>query len=1187
MTFIKQNAVYVAIAVITLAVGVYAVLPSTPGTEVAKELFASTVAAYGDSGCDDCNDSDDREEDNRGDHEQNQSNPPQCDISASLEVAEHGDNFTVSWNGTPSTASFYINGHSVLANDSAEYTFDGKYDYMRFTMYGENHRGDCGDEVKIVKKVTEIHGCTDKDALNHDEDATVDDGSCEYPEEKECALELVKSVDSHSAVPGDVLTYTIDITNIGTANCTGGGVRIKDVVDSNLTFLSSSEAGEISQGYGGTSLYTDHNRTLTWNGHTLVPGESGTITWTGKINEPEQCGEYAVKNIAATTAYELDHFTTWVYSNEVETWVTKACPQPPQCVSFTATPDTLAFGGGDVTLAWDTEHADTVTIDNNIGVVEADGSQVVNVTDTITYTMTVSAAGFADVHCPAPIKVLPPEEKDPITCEGNVTLTATPDVFPFGGGDTILEWTTTNVTSVAIEGEVVPTEGSKTMSVTDTTTFNLVAVGDQNTAGNEVSCPVTVTVKDPEPEPITCEANANFTATPTKLGIGGGEVTLNWSTTDAASVTLDGVAVDLDGSTTTTVTTDTMFILAVTGDSSTTGNTVSCPVDVEVEVPGPDPITCENNVTFTADPNPLPFGGGETTLTWSTDDLLSLTLDGQTVLRNDSKTFTVTDDQVFTLVAVGDQNTAGNEVTCPLTVVVEDDTDDPLTCSDVTFEASDTSVREGEKVQLSWSWGNDVTNATINNGIGDVNNNGNRTVTINGDITYVITIENDESDVACPLSINAESGGGGGGGGGSSSPRCDLDISDERIRLGEEITLTWDTIRATEVTIEDDEGNVIVTTDDKLNSDKRDLYDGEITLKPTRDTEYTLTAERGSRDRTCRVTVEVDGGVTVLETRDQEPRVAGIALTQVPYTGFEAGPMLTALFYGLLTLWALFVAYVVVLRRDVVANVSLPGAHEHTPYTEHSLTDDPEHTHTAAEYVAATMTAPAPTHLPTESPETPVVGYAAVETQTDTTEEAADFTELENHAHAHKALISSDAMRYFIGLHGTGEVAMTKLTAVIEAGKTTFPCEDGWLILNLSRVEELLENATSASVASAAPANLPIASAAQVVETVASQGVGSLAEAIVAGDVVAAYQLIAHRPMVALADAAADLDGVYRLRKGETTSASDLLLDRTADLSDAQLSAAIGALTSALDGTYNSEEEAVKMAIMKAVKSIA
>jgi hypothetical protein len=71
--------------------------------------------------------------------------------------------------------------------------------------------------------------------------------------------------------------------------------------------------------------------------------------------------------------------------------------------------------------------------------------------------------------------------------------------------------------------------------------------------------------------------------------------------------------------------------------------------------------------------------------------------------------------------------------------------------------------------------------------------------------------------------------------------------------------------------------------------------------------------------------------------------------------------------------------------------------------------------------------------------------------------------------------------------------------------------------------------------------------------------------------------------MIALADAASDFDAIYRARKGESVTVSELLVSSTSAYSDQQLKTAIEALTGAVDGTYTDEASAVKMAIMKAV----
>jgi len=103
--------------------------------------------------------------------------------------------------------------------------------------------------------------------------------------------------------------------------------------------------------------------------------------------------------------------------------------------------------------------------------------------------------------------------------------------------------------------------------------------------------------------------------------------------------------------------------------------------------------------------------------------------------------------------------------------------------------------------------------------------------------------------------VQSSGGGGGGGGGGGSStrPSCELfEISDEN---GDEFTLSWETTRGSEITIDED-GDEIYSSDDDDITDEGSL---EVT-PPNGDTEYELTVTRGSRSDTCTVTVDDNDG---------------------------------------------------------------------------------------------------------------------------------------------------------------------------------------------------------------------------------------------------------------------------------------------------------------------------------------
>ena len=814
---------------------------------------------------------------------------------------------------------------------------------------------------------------------------------------KYCELTLEKSVSATTAKPGDELTYTIKIKNTGTADCTGGGVKIVDVHDDNLVYLSETHTSNLNAGYGGTPVYVLSTQTLSWNGNTLTPGEEGTIVWKGKVKDLACDTTTIIKNRAQATAYELSNFTTWVYSNIVETSAYKTCEVPvASCDAFTAAP-TVIQKGQSSNLTWSTTNATRVVIDNGIG----------------------------------------------------------------------------EVTPIA--------SGTRSVSPLATTTYTLTAYG---TGDQKHTCTATVTVKDIPVETLPkCEA---FTATPTTTAVGGGTVNLAWATKDATSVSIS----------------PTIGSVATTGTTSVSISTTT----------------------------------------------------------------------TYTLTA---SNVDGEKDTCAVTIVVPPPTSNVITCADnVTISVADSVIRRGNSTTLNWST-TGITGVTFDNGITSTALSGSTTVTPSNTTTYTLTATDGTTSVACPVTVRVDSGGGGG----SNAPRCELEISDTKIKLGESVVLTWDSTRATDLFIEDQtEDRKIVTTIGLTSSKKDDLFEGKITVKPKEDTRYLLTVKRGSSTRTCAVKVEVEDGVTFTQIRDQQPLVAGISLTEVPYTGFEAGPILTLLFYSLLMAWALYVAYLIVIRRDVFGGLTLATAKPTTTLSPEQIRSD---VFVAKVQVPEMPVSTLPTNLPTGGA---VVGYAsavAAETKVSTNVhniDDAEMTAIENQAHAARVLLSSDAIRHFIATTNNVSERTDALNQVILAAKAQFPAEDGWIVLNEKRMQELCV---------VCAANAMHSSAAPYIPAVIPEGSGSLAEAIVGGNVLAAYELIGHRPMFALADAAADLDAVYRIRRGGNAVASELLMKSTASLTDAQVLAMIEALTGALDGTYNDEASAVKMSIMKAIKVVA
>jgi len=898
--------------------------------------------------------------------------------------------------------------------------------------------------------------------------------------------------------------------------------------------------------------------TLTWN------TTGGTVTITSISGQQNPSGSLIVTP-QGTITYILRVAGVNGQSDEcrVTIYVTPAPVDPtptpaPICVSFTASPTVVAPNGAPL-LVWVTQNATGVTISGISGTLPANSSRLITgITQTTTYTLTVIGTNGQTVNCSVTVTVTPVTPLAPI-CD---SFTASP-LSGAPGSQRTLTWATTNATGVAINGigNNLALDGSATVNPTVTTIYTLLAVGANN---QTASCAVTVTVTPVTPLAPICDS---FTATPLS-GAPGSQRTLTWATTNATGVAINGVGnnLALDGSATVNPTVTTIYTLLAVGANN---QTASCAVTVTV-IPNPLAPVC---LTFTASPASI-VRGGTSTLAWTTQNAQTVSINNGvgTVAVNSSTQVSPLQTTIYTLTVFGENNQTAS---CLVTVTVTTVTPGPITCqNNVTFNASPTSIREGDSSTLSWNT-TGVTSLRFDNGITATGLSGSVSVEPRNSTTYNLIATTGNTTVSCPVSISVSTGGGGGGG--SPSPRCELSISKNKINRGDSVTLRWDTSNARELKLEDKTARkVLLDTDDMLSRDKDKFFDDSLTVRPTKDTTYLLTVERGSKTRTCTVSVDVVDNIVVNQIRDQQPLVSGIALTAVPYTGFAAGPILTVLFYMLLMAWALYIAYILVIRRDEIGGLKL--ATQNANHSATILTDRVD----SASFVASTAEASAPV-TPINLP-TAVVGYASFnQAEEETIDEApvhsineTEMTQIENKAHAARVLLSSDAIRYFISSTNSVEERDAVLVSVMKEAKEKYPAEDGWVVLNEKRMQDLclvcVANVEAKSSTDAfTPVNVPA-------------GSGSLAEAIVSGNVVSAYEMIGHRPMFALADAASDLDAVYRIRNGGEGVASELLMKETAKLSNEQILTVIQALTGALDGVYTDEASAVKMAIMKAVK---
>jgi hypothetical protein len=539
------------------------------------------------------------------------------------------------------------------------------------------------------------------------------------------------------------------------------------------------------------------------------------------------------------------------------------------------------------------------------------------------------------------------------------------------------------------------------------------------------------TVTSPVVPSPSCSLNAN----PISI-ISGNTSTLSWTSQNAVSATLNQSigAVAVNGSRVVSPTQTVTYALTVRNSA---GISFTCFRTITVTTPPPPAAPA---CTITATPSSI-VSGGVSQLAWTTQNAVSASLNhsiGNVALIG-NRTVTPTATRTYTMTVT---NSAGVTATCATTVTV---TDVPVfSCeNNVSFTASPTSIRRGNATTLSWNV-NGADSVRFTQGINATAMTGSALVSPSITTTYSLIARKGTTEISCPVTVTVTTGGSGGG---YVIPSCELSASKRSISIGESVRLTWNSRDASDIEIKDNFSVVHITTTNKTVTEKRNLLQGSLDVTPSRTTTYTLTVENNEgRKRTCDVVVTVDSFV-ITQVRDQQP-VASIILAEVPYTGFEAGPILTLIFYIMLGLWALYLTFIFVIRPKLHARtVTIPEKEEH-----HIATAVDNFPHMFVQEFtpprfSPAVTVPVPSvTLPTSTPAVPSV--------TESISSLAEIRAIEERLHTAHILMSGVAMDYF--MHATADKdRMATVEEMIENAKASFPSEGGWVVLNEQRMKLL------------------------------------------------------------------------------------------------------------------------------------
>ncbi len=345
--------------------------------------------------------------------------------------------------------------------------------------------------------------------------------------------------------------------------------------------------------------------------------------------------------------------------------------------AMTADHDAIT-AGQTTTLRWDTQHAASVTLDGQV--VDPAGTLPINPLTTTTYVLELTNGP----DC-APIRI----ERTIEVHEVNVTSFTADHSDITRGQSTTLRWNVAHLDPTLHHVELHPL-GLDVTSLTSQAVTPLpprerytLTITERAEPKRELATSDTVTVVVDEAPTVT-----SFQADP--IGICGvGSTNLTWGTAHATRVLLDNVDVPANNPFGTSFEIDGTRTFTLRAE-----NRLAYPDTAQVTVhQAPQPV-----VTFVIDKARIPEGD-TITLTWDAVDADRVTLDGESVPAQGSRTLTPREATTYQLIAATD-NAAGSAFTCitPAEVSVQVD---PVSIK--RFGLTTTAeVTRGDTLTLPW-----------------------------------------------------------------------------------------------------------------------------------------------------------------------------------------------------------------------------------------------------------------------------------------------------------------------------------------------------------------------------------------------------------------------------------------------------------------------------------------------------
>jgi hypothetical protein len=235
---------------------------------------------------------------------------------------------------------------------------------------------------------------------------------------------------------------------------------------------------------------------------------------------------------------------------------------------------------------------------------------------------------------------------------------------------------------------------------------------------------------------------------------------------------------------------------------------------------------------------------------------------------------------------------------------------DPVPVCDFFTVTPDTLNEQGD-VTLEWGTTNADISVAIDNGVGFVAEDDNLTVSVGADTTFTLTAEGTFGTTQCTTLVTFEdpkpvSTGSKSGGGKSISPKCELTVSESKVKKGATVMVSWQSENAEQLNLFAQQAGLM----NLLLSTTTNTPKGSFTVVVTADTTFTAEVTRPNRSNNCAIVV------TLMPDDLFQAGVAGatgfISLTEVPETGLDPTVGFLIIFNLFLAFGALMGAYVLV-----------------------------------------------------------------------------------------------------------------------------------------------------------------------------------------------------------------------------------------------------------------------------------